>query len=328
MTEQLSQPEPTLEAQKVLLDQVNSENAQRLVEAGLVEKAQNAYQEEVRDVGHSMLAYAAPEASDDVIHRHAELGTAEVERAINPDSYTVNHQLSSDMTEHYGITYDKRRNILVGSTEVNPEDGSIHIVPAEGFTEADVEIVRGMTQELEKLKSDGKLPDLTDNLQWIYKPNPQEKTETGTNSEPEPTESEELRKQQAERDKQEETVISNFSARGATEEQVQNYRQDIARMKQAELKRGRLFPNQSGFVRFEALSKPDDDFDMGVETGLEQGGSVRVERTSGQIENGWIFMGINKGTGLAVVGRFDDKSDDRLYKDYPIEELIRLNKNS
>lgn len=137
---------------------------------------------------------------------------------------------------------------------------------------------------------------------------------------------EELQQKQAERDKQEEAVISNFAAHGATEAQVQAYRESLARMKAAEVKRGRLFPHQAGFVRFEALSKPEetDKLDMGVDSGFEQGDWVTVQRSSGEVEHQWTFMGINKDTGSALVASFDSYGR-RLYKDYPVDELKKIN---
>lgn len=136
-----------------------------------------------------------------------------------------------------------------------------------------------------------------------------------------------LKKQQAERDKQEEVVISNFRAHGATDEQIQGYRADIARMKDAELKRGRLFPHQSGFVRFETLSKPEQGLGMGVGSGFEQGDDLLVQRTSGTVEGGWTFLGVDEKTGLAEVARFDE-TGNRLYKSYPLDDLRKLNRRT
>lgn len=137
---------------------------------------------------------------------------------------------------------------------------------------------------------------------------------------------EELKQAQAERDKQEEAVISNFRAHGATEEQIEKFQADITRMKEAELKRGRLFPHQVGFVRFEALSKPEQTLDMGVGSGFEQGDWVAVQRSSGEVEHQWTFMGIDPTTGLAEVAAFDEETGDRLSKSYSLDELRKLNK--
>ncbi len=136
-----------------------------------------------------------------------------------------------------------------------------------------------------------------------------------------------LQQKQAERDKQNEIVIAHFKAYGATDEQIQAYRQDIARMKEAELKRGRLFPHQAGFVHFEALTsarEETDNLDMGVGSGFEQGDRVKVQRTSGKVERQWTFMGIRKDTGLALVARFDEQGR-RIYKDYSLDDLKKLN---
>lgn len=137
-----------------------------------------------------------------------------------------------------------------------------------------------------------------------------------------------LKTAQAERDKQEEVVISNFRAHGATEEQIQSFREDITRMKEAELKRGRLFPHQAGFVRFEALSKPDQELDMGVGSGFEQGDWVTVQRSSGEMEHQWTFMGIDSNTGLVEVAAIDEETGDRLSKSYSLDELRKLNKRN
>ncbi len=137
-----------------------------------------------------------------------------------------------------------------------------------------------------------------------------------------------LKTAQAERDKQEEVVISNFRAHGATEEQIQSFREDIARMKEAEAERGRLFPHQAGFVRFEALSKPDQELDMGVGSGFEQGDWITVQGSSGEMEHQWTFMGIDPKTGLAEVAAIDDETGDRLSKSYSLDELRKLNKRT
>lgn len=137
---------------------------------------------------------------------------------------------------------------------------------------------------------------------------------------------EELKQAQAERDKQEGVVISNFRAHGATEGQIEAFQADITRMKETELKRGRLFPHQAGFVRFEALSKPEQALDMGVGSGFEQGDWVTVQRSSGDMEHQWTFMGINPSTGLAEVAAFDEEKGDRLSKSYSLDELRKLNK--
>jgi hypothetical protein len=70
----------------------------------------------------------------------------------------------------YLIAYKKRHNILVGETEVDRKDGSILIIPSASFTTEDVELVREMTQQLEDLRSEGELPNLSDDLQLITGP--------------------------------------------------------------------------------------------------------------------------------------------------------------
>jgi hypothetical protein len=137
-----------------------------------------------------------------------------------------------------------------------------------------------------------------------------------------------LKAAQAERDKQEEVVISNFRAHGANEEQIQSFRADIARMKEAELERGRLFPHQAGFVRFEALSKPDQELDMGVGSGFEQGDWITIQRSTGEVQHQWTFMGIDSRTGLAEVAALDEETGDRLSKSYSLDELRKLNKRT
>jgi hypothetical protein len=137
-----------------------------------------------------------------------------------------------------------------------------------------------------------------------------------------------LRTAQAERDKQEEVVISNFRAHGASKEQIEAFRADIARMKEAELERGRLFPHQAGFVRFEALSKPDQELDMGIGSGFEQGDWITVQRSSGEMEHQWTFMGIDPNTGFAEVAAIDEETGDRLSKSYSLDELRKLNKRT
>jgi hypothetical protein len=100
MSEQSPQPEPTIETQRVLLEQVNNENSRRLAEAGLIEKVQIVYDRAFRFIDHDMFNYTAPEVMDDVIERHAEMGVVEAGRAIDPSSYTVSHRLSG-MAESY-----------------------------------------------------------------------------------------------------------------------------------------------------------------------------------------------------------------------------------
>lgn len=317
--------EPTLEAQRGLLDSINKVNSQQLFEAGVIEKAQTAYLAEVQGVGHAMLAYAAPEAIDETIERHAQRGSAELERSLDLTEYTVNHQVAGDMTEFYGVTYGKTRNILVGRTEID-SDGQTRLVSAEGFTEEDIELVKKLADDLAERKAKGELPDLTSDLQYVYNPDKESKTEQGEATDSaENHELAELKNQQAERDKQEEVAISNFKAHGATKQQIEAYRDEIARMKQAELKRGRLYPHQAGFVRFEALSKPDQELDMGVGTGFEQGDWVTVQRSSGEVEHQWTFMGIDSNTGYAEVARLDEETGDRLSKSYTVDELKKLN---
>ncbi len=136
----------------------------------------------------------------------------------------------------------------------------------------------------------------------------------------------ELQQKQAERDKFEDNVISNFVAHGAIEAQIQAHREIMARMKNAELKRGRLFPHQAGFVRFEALAEPEraGSLDIGIGSGYEQGDWVNVRRSSGEIEHQWTFMGVDYRTGLSRVAGFDEHGG-RMYKDYPLTELDKLN---
>lgn len=161
--------EPTLEAQRALLGEVNEENSQKLLESGVLEKVQTAYLAEVQEVGHATLAYAAPEAIDDTIERHAQSGSAELERSLDPTQYTVNHQVAGDLTEFYSVTYGKIRNILVGRTEIDA-DGQTHLVPEDGFTEEDIELVKKLADDLAERKAKGELPDLTSDLQYVYNP--------------------------------------------------------------------------------------------------------------------------------------------------------------
>ncbi|HKR82240.1 MAG TPA: hypothetical protein VJR27_04565 [Candidatus Saccharimonadales bacterium] len=202
----------------------------------------------------------------------------------------------------------------------------------------DADVLRSIGVEMPPLYSPEYNPDtypnrsrMVETLQLYAAMNPV--AETGQDAETIATKSElvanpleELKQAQAERDKQEETVISNFRAHGATEEQIEKFQADITRMKEAELKRGRLFPHQAGFVRFEALSKPEQALDMGVGSGFEQGDWVTVQRSSGEAEHQWTFMGIDPTTGLAEVAAFDEETGDRLSKSYTLDELRKLNK--
>ena len=63
---------------------------------------------------------------------------------------------------------------------------------------------------------------------------------------------------------------------------------------------------------------------MGVSSGFEQGDWIKVQRTSGKVEHQWVFMGIRKDTGLALVASFDEQGR-RMYKDYPLDDLKKLN---
>ena len=198
-------------------------------------------------------------------------------------------------------------------TNYRPDSIGRFRVDPEKASEAVDSAYQQFTAEQKMAKA---VDEIDESIQEQYDTNP---------SEVEPESVEDLQQKQAERDKQDEIIISNFKAHGATDEQIESFRNDLSRMKEAELKRGRLFPHQSGFVRFEALSHPDDDLDMGVDSGFEQGEDVQVQRTSGQLERGWTFMGIDKRTGSALVGSFDQQTGERLYKDYQLEELKKLN---
>lgn len=99
-------------------------------------------------------------------------------------------------------------------------------------------------------------------------------------------------------------------------------------MKEAEIERGRLSPHQAGFVRFEALSKPDQELDMGVGSGFEQGDWVTLQRSFGEVEHQWTFMGIDPATGMAEVAAFDEEAGDRLSKSYSLDELRKFNKRT
>lgn len=202
----------------------------------------------------------------------------------------------------------------------------------------DADVLRSIGVEMPPLYSPEYNPDtypnrsrMVETLQLYAAMNPvaevrQDAETIATKSEVVANPLEELKQAQAERDKQEEAVISNFRAHGATEEQIEKFQADITRMKEAELKRGRLFPHQAGFVRFEALSKPEQTLDMGVGSGFEQGDWVAVQRSSGEVEHQWTFMGIDPTTGLAEVAAFDEETGDRLSKSYSLDELRKLNK--
>lgn len=203
----------------------------------------------------------------------------------------------------------------------------------------DADVLRSIGVEFPALYSPDYNPDtypnrsrMIETLQLYAAMNPTaevgHQTTTQNNAEVTAEPLQELKDLQAERDRQEETVISNFRAHGATEEQIQSFRGDIARMKEAELKRGRLFPHQAGFARFEALSKTDQELDMGVGSGFEQGDWVSVQRSSGEIEHQWTFMGIDPSTGLAEVAALDESTGDRLSKTYSLDELRKLNKRN
>lgn len=162
-------PKPTLEAQQALLDEINQENSRQLLETGVLEKVQATHSAKAQNFGRDILAYTAPEAVDDAIERHAQSGIAELESSLNPAEYTVNYQMTSDMTEYYSVTYSNDLNILVGRTQIDDE-GRVYVVPEHGFTEDDVAIVKKLADELLEKKMNGELPDLTLNLQHIYKP--------------------------------------------------------------------------------------------------------------------------------------------------------------
>lgn len=170
--EDLSIPEhPSAEAQRELFAQKTAEHGQQMVETGLIGKVQTVMHREdeaQKTADPSLLAYRAPEAVDAAIEAHAQQGTTALETALDPASYTVNHQIGDNLSEHYSVAFNKLRNVLVGTVEVNPLDGEVRIIPAEGFTEAEVELVKGMAQELEQLRANGSLPDLTPDLQWIH----------------------------------------------------------------------------------------------------------------------------------------------------------------
>ena len=54
---------------------------------------------------------------------------------------------------------------------------------------------------------------------------------------------------------------------------------------------------------------------------------VRVKRSSGEIEDGWVITVINTESGLARVYKFGkEKEEKTIYKDVPLEELKEWNK--
>lgn len=169
--EDLPNPLPTPEAQQELFTQKKHEYSLKMQETGLLTRVQTVLQhedEQARTDSPNLLAYTAPEAADAHVAAHAQKGIMELEATIDPDNYSVNHQIGNDLSEHYSVAFGKLRNVRVGTAEVDPEDNLVHIIPAEGFTEADVELVKGMVQELEELKASGSLPDLTTDLQWVH----------------------------------------------------------------------------------------------------------------------------------------------------------------
>jgi len=133
--------------------------------------------------------------------------------------------------------------------------------------------------------------------------------------------------QQNQRDIEEEIIIVKFRDLGRSEKFIQNYRDELSRMKKAELIRGRLFPHHTGYVRFEALTEPAqaDSIDIGIGTGFEQGSWVSVLRSSGEIEHDWTFMGIDRESGLAIVATIDEVSGEHLTKRITLDELKKFN---
>lgn len=100
------------------------------------------------------------------------------------------------------------------------------------------------------------------------------------------------------------------------------YRRQLAEMEAAELERGRLFPGLQEYSNFTKLYKKDFNLDPGTDSGFEQGQSVTVVRTSGNVDwKQWTFLGINPETGFVKIGRRDPESRDRLYKELSLDDL-------
>lgn len=160
--------EPSIEAQKSLLEDIKRDNSHILLQQGILDKVRSVYLSETIKNGQNLVAYTAPEAIDDTIKEHAKSGIQELERSIDPTEYSVNHQAAGDMTEFYSVAYGIR-NILVGRTQLD-SDGNLHFFPEDGFTDDDLMLVKNMANSLEERKAKGELPDLTSDLQYIYNP--------------------------------------------------------------------------------------------------------------------------------------------------------------
>ena len=159
-----------------------------------------------------------------------------------------------------------------------------------------------------------------------------DKTDTSTESaQAETAEASELFTSEHEaRDAEEEELIQAWlkdeKMPSFDEEKAKRFRAYSDYRKLREQQRGRLFPDRNAFMRYDMLTRNDEgsaSADMGLETGFDQGQLLSVKRTSGEIEAGWTFLGVN-AEGRAVAGKVGDEANESLYKTIDVEELKKL----
>lgn len=308
--------EPSLAEQRERLREINTEHAKQLDESGLLDKVVRQLHNKAHKLDQlDRLRNGQPleDTDQQAIERQANTiaASAEYER------YGITHQVRSDLSELYGVSQDAYNIVYVGKTVVD-EFGDVTIRPNAGFSEEDVSQVRAMADRLEELRHNGTLPDLTENNAQVENPS-KEVAERPVD------ELADIRFDQAEREAEEAARLAHMKETGATEEQLETYKQNLAAMKQAELERGRVFLDYEAYVQFKELSRADDRLDMGLETGLEQGEPVHIPRDTGDIEE-WTFMGIDRTTGKGVVA-VKDASGHRMTKPYEIKDLKRAAQN-
>lgn len=183
--------------------------------------------------------------------------------------------------------------------EVIDEDGVSSYVPRESLT---VEVVEAVGELSEPTSSE----------------NPTEELEM--------TLPEGFIEEQAEREKAAMDALEEVRKRdGLSDESVARYKADYKRMQQMEVAQKHLFVDHEHFTRFDQLLIDGEKFDLGTDTGFEQGQFVRVMRTSGALESDWVYMG-RDAKGNALVRKIDPETKETIDKSYPLDKLTELNK--
>ena len=173
----------TIETQQQLLLEIQSEQAQKLVQAGLVDKfGQKIMTMHFRNISEGAHAFAEGQLPDDVSPSVIERSQKAIDGRLQSERYTVcpPHHQDDGMT-YFEVNYDqgggKQVPITVGKIG---SDANRTVMPASGFSEADVQTVKSLTDEIEDLRKSGELSNLTRG--WIFREPGVSKTEAAQDS--------------------------------------------------------------------------------------------------------------------------------------------------